>query len=274
MEDQLNCIYRVIHFVEKHYDQPIAVKDLEAISHYSYRNIQRIFKYSCGETIGAFQQRLKVENAYKRILYTKENLTSIGLEVGFASIASFSKAFKQHFGISPKEARAHKAQLLCGPELVPTTSDSLLQPEIVYLEPVEVYYQSIQADYENEAIEVLWERFMQYDFPGSNVAYFGVIADEPLIKTAINCRYDACATMQARHKKLPSKTMLGGRYARFTHKGSYETIDAMYAKIYSRWIFDSDLEFSPAPIIEQYEKYAANSSELETQLTYILLPLQ
>lgn len=274
MEDQLNCIYRVIHFVEKHYDQPIAVKDLEAISHYSYRNIQRIFKYSCGETIGAFQQRLKMENAYKRILYTKENLTSIGLEVGFASIASFSKAFKQHFGISPKEARAHKAQLLCGPELVPTTSDSLLQPEIAYLESVEVYYQSIQADYENEAIEVLWERFMQYDFPDSNVAYFGVIADELLIKTAINCRYDACATVQARHKKLPSKTILGGRYARFTHKGSYETIDATYAKIYSRWIFDSDLEFSPAPIIEQYEKHAANSSELETQLTYILLPLQ
>ncbi|WP_312921915.1 AraC family transcriptional regulator [Empedobacter brevis] len=274
MEDQLNCIYRVIHFVEKHYDQPIAVKDLEAISHYSYRNIQRIFKYSCGETIGAFQQRLKVESAYKRILYTKENLTSIGLEVGFASIASFSKAFKQHFGISPKEARAHKAQLLCGPELVPTTSDSLLKPEIVYLEPVEVYYQSIQADYENEAIEVLWERFMQYDFPDSNVAYFGVIADEPLIKTAINCRYDACATVQARYKKLPSKTILGGRYARFTHKGSYETIDSTYAKIYSRWIFDSDLEFSPAPIIEQYEKHATNSSELETQLTYILLPLQ
>ena len=91
--------------MEKNYDQPVSVKELEDISHYSYRNIQRIFKYSCGETIGAFQQRLKVENAYKRILYTQENLTSIAIEVGFANIASFSKAFKQHFGISPKAAK-------------------------------------------------------------------------------------------------------------------------------------------------------------------------
>ena len=68
----------------------LSVKELEDISHYSYRNIQRIFKYSCGETIGAFQQRLKVENAYKRILYTQENLTSIAIEVGFDAVNPIS----------------------------------------------------------------------------------------------------------------------------------------------------------------------------------------
>jgi len=35
MENQLNCIYSVINFVEKHYGQPIAIKELEDISHYS-----------------------------------------------------------------------------------------------------------------------------------------------------------------------------------------------------------------------------------------------
>lgn len=274
MEDSLNCIYRVINFMEKNYDQPVSVKDLEEISNYSYRNIQRIFKYSCGETIGAFQQRLRVENAYKMILYTQESLTSIGIEVGFANIASFSKAFKQHFGISPKAARSSKEQLLCGPELIPVTSDILLEPEIVYLKPVQVYYQSIQTYYNNEEIEVLWDRFMQYEFPASGAEYFGVIADEPLIKTEINCRYDACSTLQARHKKLPFKTILGGKYARFAHKGSYETIDETYTKIYSRWIFNSGLEFSHTPIIEKYERYAASPTNQEEQLTYILLPLK
>lgn len=274
MEDQMNCIYRVINFMEKNYDQQVSVKDLEEISHYSYRNIQRIFKYSCGETIGAFQQRLRVENAYKRILYTQENLTSIAIEVGFANIASFSKAFKQHFGISPKAARLNKEQLLCGDELIPITSDVLLEPEIVYLKPVQVYYQSVSTYYNNEEIEWLWERFMQNEFPASGTEYFGVIADEPLIKTEINCRYDACATLQAQNKKLPSKTILGGKYARFPHIGSYETIDDTYTKIYSRWIFNSGLEFSHTPIIEKYERHAADPNDQEEQLTYILLPLK
>ncbi|WP_228407690.1 MULTISPECIES: helix-turn-helix domain-containing protein [Chryseobacterium] len=58
--------------------------------------------------MGAFQQRLKVQNAYKRILYTQESLASIAVEVGFSTIESFSKAFKQHFGMSPKEAKLTK----------------------------------------------------------------------------------------------------------------------------------------------------------------------
>jgi AraC family transcriptional regulator len=274
MENQLNCIYSVINFVEKHYDQPIAIKELEDISHYSYRNIQRIFKYSCGETIGSFQQRLKIENAYKRILYTSEPLTSIGLEVGFANIASFSKAFKQHFGISPKEARAGKAALLCGPSPVPAWSDQLLKPEIVYLAPIQVYYRSIQCDYDPETIEGLWERLLQDNFKSSPISYYGVIADEPLIKTTIRCRYDACTTVDSCTKRLPSKMILGGRYARFKHLGSYETIDETYTKIYTRWIFDSGLEFSHSPIIEKYETHADDTVHTEDQLTYILLPLK
>lgn len=219
MEDSLNCIYRVINFLEKNYDQPISVKELEEVSHYSYRNIQRIFKYSCGETIGAFQQRLKVENAYKRILYTQENLSCIAVEVGFANIASFSKAFKQHFGISPKAARQNKEELLCGHEILPITSDVLLEPEIVYLKPMQVYYQSTNTYYNNEEIEVLWEKFMENKFHDSGTEYFGVIADEPLIKTEISCRYDACSSMQSENKKLPSKIILGGQICPFYPSG-------------------------------------------------------
>lgn len=274
MEDNLNCIYKVINFIEKNYDQQISVQDLEEVSHYSYRNIQRIFKYSCGETIGAFQQRLKLENAYKRILYTQESLTSIAVEVGFSSIASFSKAFKQHFGISPKEAKLGKQQLLCEPDLIPITSDIFLEPEIVYLKPIHVYYQSIQTYYNNEEIEWLWDSFMRNEFPNSEAEYFGIIADEPLITTEINCRYDVCSTNQALNKKLPSKPILGGRYARFIHSGTYETIDDTYTKIYSRWIFNSGLEFSHAPIIEKYERYAEGINDQEEQLTYILLPVK
>jgi len=269
----LYCVYNTLNFIENNYDQDISIKQLEEVSHYSYRNIQRIFKYTCGETIGAYQKRRRVENAYKLMLYTKESITSVALTVGFANLASFSKAFKQHFNCSPKEAKLNKTLLFSEAGITPVESELLLQPEIIYLPSLKVYYESAFIPYENAEIELLWERFMQNEFPGSGTAFFGVIADDPLITAELHCRYDACSSEKASNRSLPSKMIAGGRYAQFIHTGTYETIEETYKNIYSSWILETDLEFAHTPIIERYLKHVDNSSSKEDQLTSILLPL-
>ena len=269
----LDCIYNISSFIEKNYNNPISIKDLERISFYSYRNIQRIFKYSCGETIGAYQKRLRVENAYKLILYTKKTLSDIALEVGFDNLASFSKAFKQSFGVSPKEARLNKKQLFAQNALIPTPSDVVHKHQIVHIPPLKIYYQSTKTAYINEEIETLWEKFLTHTFPEKGIEYYGVVADEPLITDKILCRYDACSSFQAQNKNLPSKTILGGRYARFLHEGSYSSIDDTYTYIYTRWILTTDLEFSPSPIIEHYIKHDSNTENEMDFLTAILIPI-
>lgn len=270
----LYCIYNVLNLIENKYDQYISIKELEEVSNYSYRNIQRIFKYTCGETIGAYQQRLKVENAYKLILYTKSSLTAVALQVGFSNLASFSKAFKLYFGISPKEARLNKESLFIEKCLVPVVSGERLNPEITYIKPLKIYYESTTTPYVNEDIEGLWENFIKHDFQDRNTEYFGIIADEPLIKEELSCRYDACSSQPSKLTKLPSKTIFGARYAQFIHKGKYETIDETYRKIYAGWILDSDLEFAYTPIIEKYIKHTDNTNHEDEQLTAILLPLK
>ena len=274
----LNSLYATKLFVETNYNRPISVKDLEKVSYYSYRNIQRIFKYSYGETIGAYQQRLKVENAYKLILYTKESMSEIAFEVGFDSIASFSKAFKACFGVSPREARNNKSVLFQQNAITPILSEEVLKPEIIYIPAIKVYYQTAPTSYVNEEIEALWEHFLEHflenDYPEKSTEFYGVIADDPIITTEIKCRYDACASLQAHNKKLPVKTILGGRYAKFTHKGGYDTIDETYQKLYAGWILTTDLQFGHTPIIEHYIKYATNAAAPENYSTEILIPLK
>lgn len=270
---ELDCIYNTLSFVETHYNKPISVKELENISYYSYRNIQRIFKYTCSETIGAFQKRLRMENAYKLILYTKDSLSDIASEVGFDNLASFSKAFKQYFKVSPKEARLNKKALFAQNAITPVLSEVVLKPEIVYLSPLKVYYQSTKTNYINEEIEILWDKFLTNIFPAKGTEYFGVVADEILISDKITCRYDACSSVQAT-KKLPSKTILGGRYAKFVHQGSYETIEEMYTKIYAGWILTTQLEFSPSPVIEHYIKHDSNTENKADFITAILIPIK
>lgn len=268
-----DCIINTINLIETRYNQVLSVKDLESISYYSYRNIQRIFKYSCGETIGAYQKRLRVEKAYKLLLYTKESLSQIAVEVGFDNISSFSKAFKQEFGVSPREARSNKVVLFKENAIVPLISSVELKPEIVYLPPLKVFYQSIQTDYANEIIETLWSKMMSWDFPKNGTEYYGIIADEPLITDKIKCRYDACASLPASDKTLPHKTILGGKYAKFLHKGSYDRIEETYTAIYAHWILSSKLEFSPSPIVEHYIKHDSNTADEKDFVTAILIPL-
>ncbi len=160
----LDCVYDTMVFIENNYDLELSIPDLESVAHYSYRNIQRIFKYSCGETIGAYQKRLRLENAYKMILYTQERLAGIGLKAGFANQASFSKSFKQQFGITPKAARSQKVPLLARAGILPVTAELLLKPDLIYIAPVRLYYKSVFINYLHEEIESVWTDFMQHDF--------------------------------------------------------------------------------------------------------------
>jgi AraC family transcriptional regulator len=270
----LASVYNTKTFVEQHYNEPIDVRDLERVSFYSYRNLQRIFKYTCGETIGAYQQRLKVENAYKMILYSKASLQDIALAVGFDNSASFSKAFKLNFGISPREARNGKGILFEQHDKVPVFSDEPLTPEVLYLPPTLIYYESTNTFYINEAIEALWDNFLMHDFPEKGTAFYGVIADEPMITDKIKCRYDAGASVQTLDKNLQQKHILGGKYARFVHKGGYDSIDLLYKRIYAGWILETKLEFDHSPIIEHYIKHASNTANEADFVTEILIPLK
>lgn len=269
----LDCVYHTLGFIEKNYDQTISIKELEEVSNYSYRNIQRIFRYTCGETIGAYQKRLRVENAYKMILYTHNSISLIALKVGFANLASFSKAFKQHFGMAPKAAKSQKTPFLAKAKIFPIEAAHLLKPEIVYVPPVTVYFKSAFIRYVHDEIELQWDKFLENVFPLNGNEFYGIVADEPLLRESLDCRYDTCSATQSQTRKLPAKTIGGGRYAQFTHHGSYETIEETYSLIYAGWILTTDLEFGHTPIIEKYIRHPDNTTSAEGQLTYIWLPL-
>ena len=230
--------------------------------------------FSNGFTTGIFKNTLNIENGYKLIIYTKESLSQIALEVGFDNIASFSKAFKQYFGISPKEARLEKPILFKKNAIMPMFSEVSLMPEIIYLPETTIFYQSTKTHYLNDDIEDLWAQFLTHNFPNKGVHYYGVIVDEPLITDKIKCRYDAGASLQAQEKALPSKTIFGGKYAKFIHYGSYDTIDETYTKIYAGWILSTEMAFSPSPIIEHYIKHDDNTENATDYVTAILIPLK
>ncbi len=75
------------------------------LSGYSYSQLSRHIKQKYGVSVHEFVKRMRLEEAYKRIIFTNEAYEDISESVGYFSFSHFSKIFKNKYGISPAELR-------------------------------------------------------------------------------------------------------------------------------------------------------------------------
>nr|WP_294873225.1 AraC family transcriptional regulator [uncultured Pedobacter sp.] len=268
-------IQHIIKYIEEHYHQNISIQKLEHISNYSYRNVQRVFKIIFKESLGAFQKRLKLENAYKKLIYTGDKITDISYSVGFDSLQSFSKAFKKEFKVSPIQAR--KEKLIVFENFINSRSEESedIKYELVFLKEMKVFYMGIQTkNYDSSEIELLWDKIDAVTGKDKAIACFGIIVDQPLITDKLKCRYEACIDKEPISKEFLLTRIFGGRYAKYIHKGSYSSIEDTYRQIYKDWLFNSILEFDSSPIIEHYIKNDYNTGSMDDYVTEILIPVK
>jgi AraC family transcriptional regulator len=270
----LEQIQHIVKYVEDNFHRNIPIEELEDIGCYSYRNLHRVFQNIFKETLGAFQKRLKLENGYKKLIYTSDTITDIAYSIGFESLQAFTKSFKKQFQISPTEARSNKLKIFES-FLNDVQNKPLIQPEIVYLNPIKIYYQSIKtSNYNNDEIEKHWDKIDQLFHKNNRVSYYGIIVDQPLITIEKHCRYEACVTEYPNDKSYLTKEILGGKYAKYIHKGDYEHIEDTYRMIYKDWLFNAKLEFDSSPVIEHYLIHDFDTDEKDSLITEILFPLK
>ncbi|PYF77036.1 AraC family transcriptional regulator [Pedobacter nutrimenti] len=271
----LEKIQHIINYIEAHYHQDIPIEKLEELSNYSYRNVQRVFKNIFKESLGAFQKRLKLEHAYKKLIYTSDAVTRISYSVGFESLQAFSKSFKKQFKISPMRARREKVGIFESFIERFRQEDKSISRELVFLKEVRVFYIGIQTNnYSSPDIENLWEKIDTLVEAGPGTQYFGIIVDQPLITDKLKCRYEACINKDPLNKQFFSTHILGGRYAKYIHKGSHNLIEDTYRRIYIDWLFKTDLELDSSGIIEHYVKNEYHTENEDNFVTEILIPVK
>ena len=105
-ETQLERYKKLLSYIDENFKEDINIEIVEAVCHYSYRNINRIFQALHQETIGKYIKRLRLEKAAHYLKYSDMGVADIGFEVGFEARAAFSKAFKHKFGCAPATFRA------------------------------------------------------------------------------------------------------------------------------------------------------------------------
>lgn len=99
-------INTVINHILQNPAEELPLEKLAVIANYSPFHFQKIFKRATGESPKQFIIRIRLENsAFYLIAHRNKSITEIALSSGFASPATFSRAFKNYFGIAAEEMR-------------------------------------------------------------------------------------------------------------------------------------------------------------------------
>jgi AraC-like DNA-binding protein len=92
--------------IDRAYASPLDVDALARVAHVSPAHFIRTFKATFGETPHRYLQRRRVERAMYLLRTTDRSVTEICLEVGFTSIGTFGRTFRDIVGESPTGHRA------------------------------------------------------------------------------------------------------------------------------------------------------------------------
>jgi transcriptional regulator GlxA family with amidase domain len=112
VEESNRRMLRARDAMDRAYAQPLDVPHLAGIAQVSEAHFIRTFRATFGETPHRYLQRRRVERAMFLLRETHRSVTDICFEVGFASLGTFSRTFRDIVGESPTAYRGRAGALI------------------------------------------------------------------------------------------------------------------------------------------------------------------
>ncbi|MGH9261661.1 MAG: helix-turn-helix domain-containing protein [Acidimicrobiales bacterium] len=104
-EERNRWMLRARDAIDRDYARPLDIPTLARIALVSEAHFIRTFRATFGETPHRYLQRRRVERAMALLRNTDRSVTDICLAVGFSSLGTFSRTFRDIVGRSPSGFR-------------------------------------------------------------------------------------------------------------------------------------------------------------------------
>ena len=98
--------------MDRAYAEPLDVPTVAAVAHVSPAHFIRTFRAVFGETPHRYLQRRRVERSMFLLRETDRSITDLCLDVGFTSLGTFSRTFREIVGLSPSEYRSSNGPIV------------------------------------------------------------------------------------------------------------------------------------------------------------------
>jgi AraC-like DNA-binding protein len=105
-EDLNRRLLRARDAMDRAYAEPLDIPAIAAVAHVSEAHFIRSFRATFGETPHRYLQRRRVERSMTLLRETDRSVTDVCLDVGFTSLGTFSRTFRDIVGQTPSAYRA------------------------------------------------------------------------------------------------------------------------------------------------------------------------
>ena len=287
--------------IEEHLDEDLSLKALAALAGFSPHHFHRVFQHVTGETPKEYVRRLRLERAVYRLKVSPDNVLDIALEAGFQTHESFTRAFTQHFAMSPSDLRnSLRTYRACIDETLGTytfAGFSLESPvqlrqdnhhEPISIEqtaPRQLIFRRCTGPYEallaeNEEFAELWAPLFAFaeaqGLAVDETELIGICHDDPYVADPEKVRFDACLAVaepvRASHP-IGSRILQGGLNVVRRHAAGFEEIAKTFAFIGVEWLPTEDYLLRAAPPFEVY-RCQRIQGRLERLYTDSYVPLE
>lgn len=100
-----HALIEAVALMERHLENPLAIEEIARRVGISLRQLQRLFEQELGSRPRDHYLQLRLARARQLLMETDHDILSIGLASGFTSASSFSRAYRQRYGESPRHCR-------------------------------------------------------------------------------------------------------------------------------------------------------------------------
>ena len=203
-------INHVMNYVNNNLDKSFSLKELAAVANFSPYHFHRIFVAVSGESINFFTNRVRLQKAARLLKFSKAPISEVAFNCGYSSPATFSRSFKEYFGISPsvyknkgiiENSKIRKELFPIRDYLVPMSIEEkeakfpieikeLPQRRVAYIRIVDSYREGVVI----KAFEYLVKWAKQMNLYSSET-FFGMSIDDPMTTPKEKYRYEACITI-------------------------------------------------------------------------------
>ena len=95
----------VLQWLSAHYAEVLRVADAAGVCSFSASHFMRWFRQMTGQSFVAFLNEYRLNAAAEALQATDETVLTIASRCGFENLSYFNRAFKAHFGMTPRDYR-------------------------------------------------------------------------------------------------------------------------------------------------------------------------
>jgi AraC family transcriptional regulator len=260
--EPMNPAQKALWYIESHLAEPLTLDEIAEVAGVSRFHLVRAFTAVTGMPVMRYARARRLTEAARALAGGAPDILNVALEADYGSHEAFTRAFRDHFGMTPEAVRA--ATRFDSPKLQEpitmdqTALDNLQPPRFVTGKPLLVAGIGERYDCDSSAaVPGQWRRFNQtmHAIPGR----IGKVAYGVCCNGDDSGNFDYVAGVEvADFSDLPREfqrvRIPEQRYAVFTHSEHISTIRRTVGTIWNHWLPASGMKAADAPNFERYDE--------------------